>query len=61
MKNFRITAKETIYYTEFVQCESEEQLKKLLQTGDIIFEHQEITDNNDFEICEIEEMSVLNS
>ena len=59
MKTFCVTAKETIYYTKFVQCESEEQLKKLLQTGDILFDHQEITDNDDFEICDIEQERIL--
>ena len=61
MKNFCITAKETIYYTKFVECEDEESLKKYIQNGDVLFDNEDITDGEDFELCDIEEMSVLNS
>ena len=61
MKNFCITAKETIYYTKFIECEDEESLKKYIQNGDVLFDNEDITDGEDFELCDIEEMSVLNS
>ena len=61
MKNFCITAKETIYYTKFVECEDKESLKKYIQNGDVLFDNEDITDGEDFELCDIEEMSVLNS
>jgi len=61
MKNFCITAKETIYYTKFIECEDEESLKKYIQNGDVLFDNEDITDGEDFELCDIEEMSALNS
>ena len=61
MKNFCVTAKETIYYTKFIKCEDEETLKKYSQSGDVLFDDEDITDTDDFELCDIEEMSFVNS
>jgi hypothetical protein len=59
MKTFIVSAQETIYYTKFVQCESEQVLRKLLQTGDILFNMEDITDGDDFELLDIEEEGEL--
>lgn len=62
MKNFCVTAKETIYYTKFIECEDEETLKKYIQSGDVLFDYDDIkTDGDNFELCDIEEMSFVNS
>ena len=62
MKNFCVTAKETIYYTKFIKCEDEETLKKYIQSGDVLFDYDDITgEGGDFELCDIEEMSFVNS
>jgi hypothetical protein len=59
MKSFYVTAKETIYYAKIVQCESEEVLRNLLQTGDILFDTTDVNDGEDFELLEIEEEGEL--
>lgn len=62
MKNFCVTAKETIYYTKFIECEDEETLKNYIQSGDVLFDYDDITGGGgDFELCDIEEMSFVNS
>ena len=62
MKNFCVTAKETIYYTKFFECEDEETLKNYIQSGDVLFDYDDITGGGgDFELCDIEEMSFVNS
>ena len=61
MKNFCVTAKETIYYTKFFECEDEETLKKYIQSGDVLFDNENITGGDNFELCDIEEMSFVNS
>jgi hypothetical protein len=55
MKTFYVTAKETIYYTKFVECEDEDSLKKYIQNGDVLFNNEDITDGEDFELCDITE------
>ena len=55
MKTFYVTAKETVYYGKIIQCENEEVLRKLLQTGDILFETTDVNDGEDFEVLEIGE------
>ena len=43
------------------KCEDEETLKKYIQSGDVLFDYDDITDGGDFELCDIEEMSFVNS
>jgi hypothetical protein len=59
MKTFYVTAKETVYYGKIVQCENKEVLKKLLQTGDILFDTTDVNDGDDFELLDIEEEGEL--
>jgi hypothetical protein len=55
MKNFWVTARETIRYSKLVQAESKEDLQKKLINSDILFEDSDIDFAENFEICDIEE------
>jgi len=55
MKNFWVTARETIRYSKLVQAESKEDLQKKLISSDILFEDSDIDFAENFEVCDIEE------
>ena len=56
MKKYRIHANEIVYYMKDVESESEEELRSLIQSGDVMFDNEDIVDGGDFELVNIEEI-----
>ena len=56
MKKYRIHANEIVYYMKDVESESEEELRSLSQSGDVMFDNEDIVDGGDFELVNIEEI-----
>ena len=68
MKKFIIRASETVYYWKEVRArdivyymieiesESEEKIKDLIRSGDVMFDNEDIVDEGDFELVDIEEI-----
>lgn len=50
---YTVYAMETIYYMKEVEAESEEQVKKLVFSGEIDFDFGDVTDGADFQLTEI--------
>ena len=56
MKKYRVYASEIVYYMKNVESENEEELRSLIQSGDVMFDNEDIVDGRDFELVEIEEI-----
>ena len=56
MKKYRVTASEIVYYMKNVESENEEELRSLIQSGDVMFDNEDIVDGGDFELVDIEEI-----
>ena len=56
MKKYRVYASEIIYYMKNVESENEEELRSLIQSGDVMFDNEDIVDGGDFELVNIEEI-----
>ena len=56
MKKYRVTASEIVYYMKNVESENEEELRSLIQSGDVMFDNEDIVDGGDFELINIEEI-----
>ena len=58
MKKYRVTASEIVYYMKNVESENEEELRSLIQSGDVMFDNEDIVDGGDFELVDIEEIEL---
>ena len=56
MKKYRVYASEIVYYMKNVESENEEELRSLIQSGDVMFDNEDIVDGGDFELIDIEEI-----
>jgi hypothetical protein len=56
MKKYRVYASEIVYYMKNVEFENEEELRSLIQSGDVMFDNEDIVDGGDFELVDIEEI-----
>ena len=56
MKKYIVYASEIVYYMKNVESENEEELRSLIQSGDVMFDNEDIVDGRDFELVEIEEI-----
>jgi hypothetical protein len=56
MKKYIVYANEIVYYMKNVESENEEELRSLIQSGDVVFDNEDIVDARDFELVEIEEI-----
>ena len=56
MKKYRVYASEIVYYMKNVESENEEELRSLIQSGDVMFDKEDIVDGRDFELVDIEEI-----
>jgi hypothetical protein len=56
MKKYRVYASEIVCYMKNVESENEEELKSLIQSGDVMFDNEDIVDGGDFELVNIEEI-----
>jgi hypothetical protein len=56
MKKYQIYASEIVYYMKDIESESEEELRSLIQSGDVMFDSKDIVDGGDFELINIEEI-----
>ena len=56
MKKYRVYASEIVYYMKNVESENEEELRSLIQSGDVMFDSEDIVDGGDFELIDIEEI-----
>ena len=56
MKKYRVYASEIVYYMKNVESENEEELRSLIQSGDVMFDEEDIVDGRDFELINIEEI-----
>ena len=56
MKKYRVYASEIVYYIKNVESENEEELRSLIQSGDVMFDNEDIVDGGDFELINIEEI-----
>jgi hypothetical protein len=56
MKKYRIYASEIVYYMKDIESESEEELRSLIQSGDVMFDGEDIVDGGDFELIDIKEI-----
>ena len=56
MKKYRVYASEIVYYMKNVESENEEELRSLIQSGDVMFDNEDIVDGGDFELVNIEEI-----
>ena len=56
MKKYRVYASEIVYYMKNVESENEEELRSLIQSGDVMFDKEDIVDGRDFELIDIEEI-----
>ena len=57
MPKFMVYAKEVVYYMNSVEADNEDQVKEMLKDGDFVFDGSDITDGENFEILEIEEIT----
>ena len=56
MKKYIVYASEIVYYMKNVESENEEELRSLIQSGDVMFDNEDIVDGGDFELINIEEI-----
>ena len=56
MKKYRVYASEIVYYMKNVESENEEELRSLIQSGDVMFDNEDIVDGGDFKLVDIEEI-----
>ena len=56
MKKYIVFASEIVYYMKNVESENEEELRSLIQSGDVMFDKEDIVDGRDFELVDIEEI-----
>ena len=56
MKKYIVYASEIVYYMKNVESENEEELRSLIQSGDVMFDKEDIVDGGDFELIDIEEI-----
>jgi len=56
MKKYKVRARDIVYYMIEIESESEEKIKDLIRSGDVMFDNEDIVDEGDFELVDIEEI-----